>query len=585
MEGKPSFRPAWYFEFAERWGVQAAGWAVFPGEARTKHTRGSAKVSGLAWLLYLLQGGNGEDLKGMYVQVIVGSGYSDAPKLKDFAGQIGSDRVLWLLCFAMGVCTSVRVWILNNDIISVFSATDPLTRDIMYTCVKIMPLIAIALFARYRPAMLDNRVLSCAAVVSTLGGAVMFLCLDIWSIPGWAQAAYALCIFGGMWVSVAFALSLCKLANQRSVALCICSAYAVGSALEWGMTFVPLQLRVVVWAVLTCIILAMAYPFAGEMIERASEMGSPRDLALTQPRSFVGAFNMVFCSLFAFKLVTGFSLALNSVSGVPVHTFGTGLVLLLVGAYILMNGRERGQEDMLFQLASLLVIAGILAAMVSVLYPLGFASNVLLASAGEFFTLLQMLVVVSMAARNKIDGVYVATCAQAFISTGMMLGAATGHAANDMAAASGATTLAFLAILLFLFVTFCFVWFRRASFESIIYGIQPVKPLVVAHAALREEGHESLEDRCARLAKEHALTKRETEIMTMLARGRNGKFIEEHYVVSYNTVKTHVKHIYMKLDVHSQQELIDVVEEVGAESVPRAKDGLYAAEPLHETGK
>ena len=35
---------------------------------------------------------------------------------------------------------------------------------------------------------------------------------------------------------------------------------------------------------------------------------------------------------------------------------------------------------------------------------------------------------------------------------------------------------------------------------------------------------------------------------------------QETLVVSYNTVKTHVSHVYAKLGVHSQQELIDIVE-------------------------
>ena len=52
-------------------------------------------------------------------------------------------------------------------------------------------------------------------------------------------------------------------------------------------------------------------------------------------------------------------------------------------------------------------------------------------------------------------------------------GAGAGHAANGIATASDAATLAFLAALLFLFVVFCFVWLRRVSFERIIYGIQP----------------------------------------------------------------------------------------------------------------
>ena len=45
----------------------------------------------------------------------------------------------------------------------------------------------------------------------------------------------------------------------------------------------------------------------------------------------------------------------------------------------------------------------------------------------------------------------------------------------------------------------------------------------------------------------------------MLASGMGGKEIEQTCVISYNTVKTHVKHIYTKLDVHSQQELIDLI--------------------------
>ena len=36
----------------------------------------------------------------------------------------------------------------------------------------------------------------------------------------------------------------------------------------------------------------------------------------------------------------------------------------------------------------------------------------------------------------------------------------------------------------------------------------------------------------------------------------------ERLIISANTVKTHTRHIYKKIDVHSQQELIDLVEEL-----------------------
>ena len=46
----------------------------------------------------------------------------------------------------------------------------------------------------------------------------------------------------------------------------------------------------------------------------------------------------------------------------------------------------------------------------------------------------------------------------------------------------------------------------------------------------------------------------------MLARGRNRAYIEENLVISRNTVNAHVKHIYNKLDIHSHQDLLDMVE-------------------------
>lgn len=45
--------------------------------------------------------------------------------------------------------------------------------------------------------------------------------------------------------------------------------------------------------------------------------------------------------------------------------------------------------------------------------------------------------------------------------------------------------------------------------------------------------------------------------MLLLARGESRRVICEELTVSPDTVKTHVRAIYRKLDVHSQQELID----------------------------
>ena len=73
----------------------------------------------------------------------------------------------------------------------------------------------------------------------------------------------------------------------------------------------------------------------------------------------------------------------------------------------------------------------------------------------------------------------------------------------------------------------------------------------------------TVDERCEVLSQQKGLTKRETEVLHLLARGRTGVFIQHELCVSYNTIKAHVKHIYQKLDVHTHQELIDLVEDLG----------------------
>ena len=45
-----------------------------------------------------------------------------------------------------------------------------------------------------------------------------------------------------------------------------------------------------------------------------------------------------------------------------------------------------------------------------------------------------------------------------------------------------------------------------------------------------------------------------------LARGHNAQAISNELSITKGTVQTHVKHIYAKLGLHSQQELIELVE-------------------------
>ena len=55
---------------------------------------------------------------------------------------------------------------------------------------------------------------------------------------------------------------------------------------------------------------------------------------------------------------------------------------------------------------------------------------------------------------------------------------------------------------------------------------------------------------------DYSLTKREKDILQSMVQGNSYKMIAAHLLISQETVKTHLKRIYEKLQVHSQTEAV-----------------------------
>mgnify|MGYP004451941451 FL=1 len=68
-----------------------------------------------------------------------------------------------------------------------------------------------------------------------------------------------------------------------------------------------------------------------------------------------------------------------------------------------------------------------------------------------------------------------------------------------------------------------------------------------------------LEARAADLAGKYHLTPREHQVVLLLAQGRSAPFIGNELGLATNTVRGYVQEAYAKLDVHSKQELIDLL--------------------------
>lgn len=98
-----------------------------------------------------------------------------------------------------------------------------------------------------------------------------------------------------------------------------------------------------------------------------------------------------------------------------------------------------------------------------------------------------------------------------------------------------------------------------------VYGLSSERIWVASGLGAQEEEQPDKGGKwkgaCETVARAYGLTSRETDVLVLLSRGRNAAYIEKELVVSGNTVKSHMLSIYRKLGVHSQQELISLVEQ------------------------
>lgn len=65
-----------------------------------------------------------------------------------------------------------------------------------------------------------------------------------------------------------------------------------------------------------------------------------------------------------------------------------------------------------------------------------------------------------------------------------------------------------------------------------------------------------------KVAELYLLTERETDILFELAKGNSPVYIQEKYFISAGTVKTHMRNVYRKLNIHKRNDLLRLIESI-----------------------
>ncbi len=256
-----------------------------------------------------------------------------------------------------------------------------------------------------------------------------------------------------------------------------------------------------------------------------------------------------------------------------VHLGGSGTcALILVGALFLAFSRFlKPMKNMLlaYRLSCPIMAFGLAAvALASDTQPI--LSVAIVCLGYELFDLLSWVIFSERAREDGRDAIAVFGCGVGFTILGMGIGYMVGGLVIAPAISSGfidATTIV-LASVVFLF-TVAFLIIPESALSA---SPEPDESNTASeqHEDIEIEAEQpestqptplSLEEACDEIAKRHKLTPRESEVLVFLARGRTLPIIARDLHIAKNTARSHIEKVYQKVDIHKQQDLIDLVED------------------------
>ena len=159
----------------------------------------------------------------------------------------------------------------------------------------------------------------------------------------------------------------------------------------------------------------------------------------------------------------------------------------------------------------------------------------------------------NLANRNDLSALYCATRGKMPANLGFTIGLAIGVASVAVNPSGMALPYVPLALVgLFIVAVLFFLPFDNTS-SAVGYK-------TLSLVDMQESPDGNLKRQCEHIKVEYKLSPRESDVLEYLVKGRNAKHISEKLFISESTAKTHISNIYRKVGIHSQQELLDMLD-------------------------
>lgn len=247
------------------------------------------------------------------------------------------------------------------------------------------------------------------------------------------------------------------------------------------------------------------------------------------------------------------------------------LVRILIAVIMVLSALAIAVKSINFGKVSIVVVVVIVLAMTcsSVFAGLGGASSIVAYAAFFLFEVLFWCILSFVVYQKKISpmtvfgfaqGVFLLGCA-----IGWMLGAYAMTLVDGIIPPNSIMVFVGVGVLVA-----SLLLFNDRVYDSLFSPTTEEEPsfdaMVAADYAESEDGPVAsdyripMQEAIARIAEEFGVSPREADVLRLLALGRGSDYIASDLQLSRNTIRTHTHNIYLKLDVHSREEVISFVE-------------------------
>lgn len=454
----------------------------------------------------------------------------------------------------------LNIWGLQVDGNSALSQTGAgsATRFLSVSLSYAAALIVFAAFHRHFNTHLTKKpVVLGLGIVGCIGVAAL-------AFAGWTEAgSTALILFGGVATGIARGylallwMGIYARLKPRMLLIAFASSLALLSLVE-ALIAVSGQLPAISMGLLFCLPLLCAF-LASASLTQTEDMAADEEEAPSDKTSWSFPYKPVIM-LAAYTFVIDFVGGINP-SGDSIAIAMVGNALLAVFLFVAgVRFAKTSNIEVLYRLSLPVVLAALLLCLASSTPGVSMLSHCCTGFGFACFITFSNVLLCTICFRYGIDAVWLFGITMAARIPAKLVAS---NAAASVQTPGDGQTLAIIAVAVAL-VALSMACASEKDYKT-TWGMFPHH----REKAPEANTYSSYLNRCSEVARTFGLTHREEEILSMLAMGMNVPAVERALVISKSTAKSHVRHLYAKMGVHSREEL---VEAVGKEFMPPSPD-------------